>query len=218
MRKIMTLLGTGMCLLVLNASAAEFTANYTANGENAQALFVTGAGTLDITLQNLLVDPRSIADCISGLSFTLSSGQTAGTLGSSAGRERTIASNGTFTDGAVVSTGWALSGTSLFLNDLAGGAAGPTHVLIGAAGNDNDYNRANASILGNGAHNPYLVGDVTFHLLINGLTASDTVTAAVFQFGTTPTTPPPSVPDGGTTVLLLGATLSGIGLIRRKLS
>jgi hypothetical protein len=31
-------------------------------------------------------------------------------------------------------------------------------------------------------------------------------------------TPPQSIPDGGTTALLLGAALSGLGLLRRKLS
>jgi len=35
--------------------------------------------------------------------------------------------------------------------------------------------------------------------------------------GTPPGLPPTGVPDGGATVLLLGAALSGLGLIRRKL-
>jgi hypothetical protein len=34
----------------------------------------------------------------------------------------------------------------------------------------------------------------------------------------TPTSAPTTVPDGGATVMLLGAALSGLGLIRRKLS
>jgi hypothetical protein len=49
------------------------------------------------------------------------------------------------------------------------------------------------------------------------------ITDIVFSFGTTagdnvPVNPPRGVPDGGTTVLMLGAALSGLGLIRRKLS
>ena len=41
---------------------------------------------------------------------------------------------------------------------------------------------------------------------------------AVQQNITTPTGIPTTVPDGGTTVMLLGAALSGLGLLRRKLS
>ena len=36
-----------------------------------QADFTTGAGTLTITLTNLVVDPGSVADNISGLGFTI---------------------------------------------------------------------------------------------------------------------------------------------------
>jgi hypothetical protein len=37
-------------------------------------------------------------------------------------------------------------------------------------------------------------------------------------YGTPGTPPPPSVPDGGATLLLLGSAVAGLGLIRRKLS
>lgn len=39
---------------------------------------------------------------------------------------------------------------------------------------------------------------------------------STFTFSSTTTVPPPGVPDGGTSVMLLGASLLGLGLIRRK--
>lgn len=40
---------------------------------------------------------------------------------------------------------------------------------------------------------------------------------STFTFSSTTTVPPPGVPDGGTSVVLLGGSLLGLGLIRRKL-
>jgi len=229
MKRIMMFLGlAGTCLMAISASAATFDFSATGvSGANfygntglpvsADATFVTGVNTLTITLRNLETDPTAIGQCISGLAFTLSGGQTGGTLTSSLGRERTINSNGTYTDGAIVPAGWLFSGSTLFLNDLAGNpAAGPAHTLIGGPGAGGLYDLANNSITGNGPHNPFLVGDVTFTLNIAGLTAGDAVTGATFQFGTTPGSN--TVPDGGSTVLLLGCALSAVGLIRRRLS
>ena len=55
-----------------------------------------------------------------------------------------------------------------------------------------------------------------------GVNADTLVNDVVFSFGTTPggnvPVNPPTVPDGGTTIMFLGAALSGLGLIRRKLS
>ena len=57
-----------------------------------------------------------------------------------------------------------------------------------------------------------------------GLTSADTVTSATFSFGTKAgvnvTGVPSSVllPDGGTTIVLLGMALSGLGMVRRRLA
>jgi len=184
---------------------------------SAEAVFTTSANDLKITLRNFQNDPTSVIQSISGLSFALTSGQTSGSLLSSSGMERTIAANGTYVNGATVAAGWSLTG--LKLNDL--GAAGPTHTLIGGPNGSNIYGNGNGSIDGNGAHNPFLAGDVTFDLFIQGVNVDSSIKDVLFFFGTENGTsvgsgpPTRNVPDGGMTLMLLGAGLSGLGLVRK---
>jgi hypothetical protein len=82
--------------------------------------------------------------------------------------------------------------------------------------------------------NPYVIGPATFTLALSGVTANTTVTSATFSFGTGPdtflsgtctsgcTSPPPPppppprvIPEPGT-LLLLGSTLVGFGILRRR--
>src|SRR3954470_23165427 len=72
-----------------------------------RATFTTSANTLSILLTNLQGDPQSNVQNISGLRFAITTGQTSGSLTSSSGKERTVNSNRTFTDGSDKSTGWA---------------------------------------------------------------------------------------------------------------
>src|SRR4051794_7331191 len=58
---------------------------------NASAQFTTAADSIKIVLKNLQADPTSVVQNLSGLLFTLSSGQNAGTLSSSASIERAVA-------------------------------------------------------------------------------------------------------------------------------
>lgn len=212
MKNLKTLVAT-LALLAIGVTARG--GLITITDGNAKADFVTGANTLSITLNNLTVDPTGVIQNISGLGFTLSSGQTSASLVSSWGKERTVNSDGTYADGATVAAGWVLSG--LFLDDLLGaGHAGPAHTLIGAPNaGTGEYDAANNSITGNGPHNPFLVGPVTFNLWISGLTADDIVTGANFQWGTTPGGGT-SVPDNGATFALLGMGLVGISFLSRR--
>jgi hypothetical protein len=189
---------------------------------DASATFVTNNdGTIDITLTNLLANPKDVAQLLSDLSFSLSNGATTGTISSSSGQEITVAGNGTFTSGSTVDTGWALNSTATgFELDVLGTPIGPSHLIIGPAGAGGTYSNANGSIAGNGPHNPFLNGTATFVLDITGVTADTDITSATFSFGTTegadlvPGTPT-TVPEP-TSLALLAAGLLGVVLIQRK--
>jgi hypothetical protein len=152
---------------------------------DAAAVFVTSTDTLTVTLLNLLSNPKDVAQNLSDLGFAISSGQTTGTLTDSSGQELSVYSNGTFTFGSTVPTGWQLdSDGAPFHLDLLGT---PTraHTIIGGPGAGGTYSNANGSIARNNAHNPFLNGEATFTLNIPGLTDASSISSASFSFGTT---------------------------------
>jgi hypothetical protein len=225
-----------MCGAVLCGSVAlADTVTYTATGissggetQNASAIFVTGPGTITITLNNLLSNPQSIGQNISDLFFSLSNAVTSGTLVSSSGTELRVKGNRSYTIGSTVDTGWALtsSGNSLLL-ELLGTREAPRHTIIGPSNNGTYfggiYSRANSSIKGNGPHNPFLESGVTFSLAVPGVTAATTVTSATFSFGTLAGdtlagTNRTLIPEPSTwTLFLIGITAGfGLSLRRRK--
>jgi hypothetical protein len=216
---ITALVGLIVSVSVAHASTVTFVtpAGSMTGGQpvDASAKFTTGPGSLSITLTNLEANPTSVVQALSDLSFTLSGGQTSGTLTSSSGQEITVNGNGSFTTGSSVGTGWVLTG--LDLDVLAAGGAGPAHLVIGPPGPGGTYSNANGSIAGNGPHNPFLNQTAAFVLGITGLTATETVTSAIFSFGTTEganlvTGVPSTVPLPGAFVLFGTVLVGGLGL------
>jgi len=215
------------CSSAALASTITFIGDGTSTGgdsENASATIVTGAGTINVTLNNLLSNPTDVAQNLSDLFLTLSNGSTTGTLTSSSGTELTVNSNGTYSVGSSVSTGWALtsSGGSLLL-ELIGASAAPSHTIIGTSSNGTysggTYSNANGSIAGNGPHNAFLESGATFTLSVPSVTAATTITAATFSFGTaagntlvgTASTVPEPI-----TMVLVGAGLLAMGRFGMK--
>jgi len=192
---------------------------------SATATFTESANTLTVTLTNLLANPKSVAQAISDLIFTVANGTLSGaTLKSSSANFIKIASNGTFSSAGSGSTGFVFTPTSTtgLLDVLAGpGHAGPAHLIIGPPGGGGKYGNANSSIAGNGPHNPFINQTATFTISGSGITANTIVTAATFSFGTTAGNNVPGkpnvVPEPSTMAIPgLGALgFMGYGLRRR---
>lgn len=156
---------------------------------SARATFTTGEGFITVTLANMLSDPRSAGQLLSGLAFTVSSGETAGTLGNNAANLRKVENGGSFIDMGPSVTGWALEqnvdgGFELCVLCTDLGAAGPSHLLIGSPAVSGTYASANGSIAGNRPHNPFTAGTATFLINVPGVNSSTTITNATFFFST----------------------------------
>lgn len=185
---------------------------------DASATFVTSANTLTITLVNVEANPTDVTQLISDLSFSLTSGQTSGTLVPGSGLQRSVATGGAFTDSTVPDLGWDLSGLAL---TVLGTPIGPAHLIIGPPNGSNKYSNADPTIAGNALNNPFLAGPILFTIHISGLTGADTVNSTSFSFGTTEgahLVQGVRVPDNATTLLLLGLAICVLWLFRRKLT
>lgn len=186
---------------------------------DASATFATAPGVITVLLANYLQDPTSIAQCLSGLTFSVSTGQTDGALRSALGVPRQIASGGTYTDGPAGGLDWSLScdGNSFALSALGDGA--PQHTIIGPPGEGGIYHSANSSIVRNRPHNPFAAGGASFILDVPGVTDDSSIFDVVFGFNTSGLEEAPSIlaeaiPEPSLLMLLgLG---SGMLLRRRR--
>lgn len=218
-------LGALACGVALQASAdsgtfSTPTGSSTSGGAvDASAMFVTGPGTITVTLNDLLANPTDVAQLVSDLDFTLSNGAMTGTLAGSSATQISISGH-TGTMGTTGATGWVLNnGVSGGLQlDALGAPTTPSELIIGPG----PYTNANGSIDGNMPHNPFLDETATFTIDVPGVTAATSVTGAVFSFGTTAgiDVTATKVPEPATLGLLalglLGA--GGMKMRRRKAS
>jgi hypothetical protein len=103
---------------------------------SASASFQVTDGSVSVTVSNNVADPRSAGHLLNGVAFTLSSGQTVGTLASSSAFIRRVFRAGNYSDSGPSATGWALASDfngglqlCILCKDLGG--IGPSHLLIG---------------------------------------------------------------------------------------
>jgi hypothetical protein len=205
------------------AAALSFTfftpAGSTCGGEAcaAEAVITTGAGSISVTLTDLLTPAQVISagQALSDLSFTLSNAPgTQGALTAS-GQLANIGTGGTVTNvsGTPVrfigegppppggSGTFTVSGNTILMEAIGGGQ--PSQMILPSGGS---FTGANASITG-GQFNPFVVGPASFTLAFSGVTAATTVTAATFSFGTGPEAFIPGVAVPGP---IVGAGLPGL--------
>ena len=222
-------MAAAVVLLVASVAGATTITYQTLPGESvggqpvaARATFVTGAdGSVHVTLTNLQANPTSVIQNLSDLAFGFDTPNTdVGILTSSSGAERTVAADGSFTDGATVATGWAVE--NFFAGGLRlhvlGTPTAPTHTIIVGPGGGGTYSNANNSIAGNVPHNPFLHDSAEFDLHVPFVTADSNVVVAIFSFGTEegPVVPGvPLVPEPSTgAIFALGAIV--MATLRRR--
>ena len=229
---LFAVLATGVVAGFSRSAQADMTfvtpVGSTAGGQSvdATATFMFSANQVTITLTNLEANPTADVQNVNGVSFSLSTLQTSGTLSSSMAIQRTITSTapGGFTDTGMLTTNWHLSTPpSPFAFDLTTiGNAHATETLIGNPDANNAYSAANGSIVLSN-HNSFLAGTATFVLSITGVTSSSQISSMQFQFGTAaPTTDTvvvgvKAVPEPASFALLaIGASGAFLGRLRRS--
>jgi PEP-CTERM motif len=230
--RLLLLVGLTFVVPAATAHAAVITYstpdNSTLDGQDiaATATFTTTNGGFTLLLENLVNDPVSIIQNLSGIQFTVTDA-TSGSLASSAGTPRTIASNGTFVDGPVGPTDWLFTFGAGAFSLTALGANGPDQTIVGAPGAANTYGSANGSIAGNNPHNPFLALNAAFQIAALGVTDQSQISDVVLFFGTGPTALSAVCSDGcpdvttvpePTSLMLLGAGLLGLTYAQRKKS
>jgi hypothetical protein len=221
---------------VCTAQAATFVATGTSSDGNldAQAVITTGAGSLTVVLSDLLANPTSAGQEVSGIEIFLANSPTSVTLNSASGDLIDInavkKSANTVTDlgvGAPSHWGATVSGGAIFLATAGTGSkmGKPTDLIIDGGG---DYSNANPSITG---RDPQIKGAGAFVLDLVG-DADPVISSVVFEFGTSPDhsldgtcslncggPSPPGVPEPASwALMILGFGGAGAMLRRRRMA
>jgi hypothetical protein len=200
---------------------------------SASVQFTLGNGKVEIIVTNLLANPKSDGQLVSGIDFTISGATGAGSLKDASGLISFIGSSktggGRYTAGVLQDltvSSPSGNGSSVWGLVAAGElttltARKPEYLIIGPddhGGFDPTaglYSNSNSSIY---QHDPVVLGSATFDLAIPGITADSTISGVQVEFGTSGVTlgfsevvlDPHSVPEPSSFAL---GSLGAVGLI-----
>ena len=156
---------------------------------DATASIVVGSGKVTVILTDLLENPTSSGQTLSGIDFTVFGQTGTATLASSSGNTSTINSDGTYSAGVYTSTlgHWGadnsvnLSTIGIFGHKAYDLIVGPDNA--GGFSGGGTYSAANG-----GFHNfdTYVLGSATFTVNVPGVTSASTLSGVTFEFGTDP--------------------------------
>ncbi len=183
------LLGMAAVASVLGlASGAQASTVWTFSGQSAKDGAVDATATINFTatgitvgLDDLLANPKSDGQTLSGIQIFFNTLPTSASLTSASGTEINIAKGGGTSgdDNIIHHWGTALSGGSLFLDTAGTGSAGgqPFDLIIGPG----PYTNANAGLVGK---SPYILDLGNFSVALGGLTSTSYITKVNLNFGT----------------------------------
>src|ERR1700687_1667218 len=170
--------------VVASASTISFATSTgaTAGGQPVSAtvtIATADTGIVTVTLTDNAVVTSDAGQLLSDLFFTLSAAPTSAlstTTTPTSAPLIDISGTGVVTTDASAIASWALtsSGSVIHLDSLAGG---PDQTIIGPG----PYAAANASIDGNGPHNPFINQTAVFSFAVGGVTAATTISTASFS-------------------------------------
>jgi len=150
----------------------------------ATATITTGLGTLNVVITNLVANPTSAAQEISGIQINVGNTPSSVSLSSSSGTliDINTKTHMVFSDpGSIDHWGVAKSGATIYLATAGTGSPGgqPRDLIIGPG----PYTNANTSVTN---FEPLIQNTATFVLLVGGITDSTLINTVNFEFGTGP--------------------------------